>query len=95
ITDTRWKPSSPHEAPPTTGILSLYNRGDRRRWYWPCPHCGEEQYLKCCDGSTPFGLKWEKSKPETVYYLCEHNGCVIRQSELDQKAGRWICDNTG
>ncbi|EDH5574771.1 phage terminase large subunit family protein, partial [Salmonella enterica subsp. enterica serovar Typhimurium] len=30
ITDTRWKPSSPHEAPPTTGILSLYNRGDRR-----------------------------------------------------------------
>ncbi|EDA5879161.1 phage terminase large subunit family protein, partial [Salmonella enterica subsp. enterica] len=41
ITDTKWKPSSPHEAPPTTGILSLYNRGDRRRWYWPCPHCGE------------------------------------------------------
>ncbi|MBR7276845.1 phage terminase large subunit family protein, partial [Klebsiella pneumoniae] len=58
-------------------------------------HCGEEQYLKFGDGSTPFGLKWEKSKPETVYYLCEHNGCVIRQSELDQKAGRWICDNTG
>jgi phage terminase large subunit GpA-like protein len=27
--------------PPTTGILSLYNRGDRRRLYWPCPHCGE------------------------------------------------------
>lgn len=22
ITDTRWKPSLPHEAPPTTGILS-------------------------------------------------------------------------
>uniref|UniRef100_UPI0012B70BC9 terminase gpA endonuclease subunit n=1 Tax=Enterobacter kobei TaxID=208224 RepID=UPI0012B70BC9 len=33
--------STPHEAPPTTGILSLYNRGDRRRLYWPCPHCGE------------------------------------------------------
>ncbi len=30
-----------HEAPPTTGVLSLYNRGDRRRLYWPCPHCGE------------------------------------------------------
>ena len=41
IRDTKWKPSSPHEAPPTTGILSLYNRGDRRRLYWPCPHCGE------------------------------------------------------
>src|SRR3546814_7457701 len=29
-----------HMAPPTTGILSLYNRGDRRRWHWPCPECG-------------------------------------------------------
>jgi phage terminase large subunit GpA-like protein len=41
IRDTKWRRKSPHEAPPTTGILSLYNRGDRRRWYWPCPHCGE------------------------------------------------------
>ncbi len=28
------------------GILSLYNRGDRRRWYWPRPHCGE--YFQPC-----------------------------------------------
>lgn len=41
ITDTKWRRLSPHEAPPCTGIMSLYNRGDRRRWYWPCPHCGE------------------------------------------------------
>ncbi|HBX6086896.1 TPA: phage terminase large subunit family protein [Klebsiella pneumoniae] len=41
ILDTKWRQSSPHEAPPTTGVLSLYNRGDRRRLYWPCPHCGE------------------------------------------------------
>ncbi|HBQ0110901.1 phage terminase large subunit [Klebsiella pneumoniae] len=65
------------------------------RFYVPCPHCGEEQYLKFGDNSTSFGLKWEKDQPETAYYLCEHNGCVIRQSELDQTGGRWICDNTG
>ncbi|EHC65541.1 tail fiber assembly like-protein, partial [Salmonella enterica subsp. enterica serovar Johannesburg str. S5-703] len=29
ITDVKWRRSSPHEAPPTTGILSLYNRGDQ------------------------------------------------------------------
>lgn len=29
-----------HEAPPAEGILALYNRGDRRRWYWPCLECG-------------------------------------------------------
>lgn len=65
------------------------------RFYVPCPHCGEAQYLKFGDDATTFGLKWEKGKPEAVYYLCEHNGCVIRQSELDQTDGRWICDNTG
>lgn len=41
IIDSKWRRNTPHEAPPTTGILSLYNRGDRRRWYWPCPHCSE------------------------------------------------------
>lgn len=39
ILDKHWIPSTPHEAPPAKGILSLYNRGDRRRWLWPCPHC--------------------------------------------------------
>lgn len=41
ITDYRFQPRTPHEAPPTTGILALYNRGDRRRWYMPCGRCGE------------------------------------------------------
>ena len=39
IDDPNWVPGTPHEAPPTKGILALYNRGDRRRWYWKCPHC--------------------------------------------------------
>lgn len=37
--DPSWKPATPHEAPPTGGILSLYNRSDRRRFYWACPDC--------------------------------------------------------
>lgn len=41
IEDPRWIAASPHEAPPSMGILGLYNRGDRRRWLWPCTHCGE------------------------------------------------------
>ncbi|MDQ0317713.1 phage terminase large subunit family protein [Amorphus orientalis] len=36
-----WQPSTPHEAPPTQGVLALYNRGDRRRFYWRCAHCKE------------------------------------------------------
>lgn len=40
VENVRWIRSTPHEAPPCKGILSLYNRGDRRRWYWPCYSCG-------------------------------------------------------
>lgn len=39
ITKPDWIARTPHEAPPCEGILKLYNRGDRRRLYWPCPHC--------------------------------------------------------
>lgn len=39
IKDPRWRPATAHEAPPCTGILGIYNRSDRRRWYWPCPNC--------------------------------------------------------
>lgn len=35
-----WEPSTPHEAPPTKGILGLFGYGDRRRHYCQCQHCG-------------------------------------------------------
>lgn len=39
IKDPDWRQpdDEPHRAPPTTGILDLYNQGDRRRLYWQCP----------------------------------------------------------
>lgn len=39
ILDPNWKKSSPHEAPPVEGVLGFYNDGDRRMYYWLCPHC--------------------------------------------------------
>lgn len=41
IVDPSWAPVTPHEAPPVGGILGVYNRSDRRRLYWACPHCEE------------------------------------------------------
>lgn len=41
VTDPAWRPATPHEAPPCSGILGIYNRSDRRRWYWTCPDCRE------------------------------------------------------
>ena len=39
VDNPKWVRKTAHEAPPTKGILSLYNRGDRRRWYWSCVKC--------------------------------------------------------
>lgn len=40
VDNPKWIRKSKHEAPPTQGILALYNRGDRRRFYWFCHKCG-------------------------------------------------------
>lgn len=43
IIDETWRPRSPHDAPPVRyGVLSIYPRGTRGRWYWSCPHCAEQ-----------------------------------------------------
>ncbi|KNC91288.1 phage terminase large subunit family protein [Trabulsiella odontotermitis] len=65
------------------------------RFHVRCPHCGEEQYLKFGDKETPFGFKWEADNPASVFYLCEHNACVIKQQELDFTNARYICERTG
>lgn len=41
--DLSWSPDpkKPHELPPCTGVVQVYNRGDRRRWFWPCLDCDE------------------------------------------------------
>ncbi len=41
VLDPHHIPKTPHEAPPTVGLLSVYNTGDRRRWYVPCAQCDE------------------------------------------------------
>jgi phage terminase large subunit GpA-like protein len=49
-----WKASTPHEAPPARGILELYNRGTRARWYWGCLHCNA--YFQAEPGLGNFSL---------------------------------------
>jgi phage terminase large subunit GpA-like protein len=41
VDNAKWQRATKHEAPPTKGILGLYNQGDRRRWYWKCVNCHE------------------------------------------------------
>ncbi|HAW7886850.1 TPA: phage terminase large subunit family protein [Escherichia coli] len=92
ICDSKWRRKSPHEAPPTTGILSLYNRGDRRRWYWPCPHCGE-YFQPAMDTMTGYRDEPDPFKAsEAAYLLCPHCSGVItadKKRELNS-AGVWL-----
>ena len=101
ITDPKYIPKTKHEAPPSTGILGLYNRGDRRRRYWQCPGCDEHF-------EPNFRLfKWDRSQhshheqAQTVVMACPHCGHEMRpeqRNELDMfgvwlKDGQWADTN--
>lgn len=93
IVDPRWTPETPHQAPPTTGILGLYNRGDRRRWYWPCPGCG--RYFEASFRH----LRWEDranilDAADTVRMLCPECSFEIPPGARRdmQRRGVWLAD---
>lgn len=66
-------------------IESEYERSDQRRYFVPCPCCGEKQWLKWAQ------LKWENGDPSTTTYQCEH--CQERFAEIHKPAmlreGEW------
>lgn len=95
VTDPKWTadPSHPHEAPPCDGILSIYNRGDRRRWFWKCPQCESafEPHFKL--------LKWPTldtgdimEMAEQTYMVCPHDGYPMEPhwQRVLNSAGRWV-----
>lgn len=95
ITNLKWIAKSPHEAPPCEGILALYNRGDRRRWYWPCPSCsgyfeGEFKHLtwRREPGMTNMDIA------DTALMKCPCCAYDIHPDERDamQQRGRWVKD---
>jgi phage terminase large subunit GpA-like protein len=93
ITDPRWKAETPHQAPPVeAGILQLYNRGDRRRWYWSCLHCGEPFEAPALPSFQDLPDPVEASR--TAYVPCPHCGAI--HSQEDRRAlnagGQWKRD---
>jgi len=95
IKDPNWLAKSAHEAPPVDGILALYNRGDRRRWYWPCPQCNEKFEANFSMFDYPDIDTIDLLEiAEQVTLPCPHCGYPIPPAlkrELNN-AGRWIKD---
>lgn len=105
LEDPNWKPVTRHEAPPTTGILGIYNRSDRRRWYWQCPHCDE--WFEAEPGLGLFNLPPDSALMEIIRevdaaamakeyarVICPNNGCVIEPKYKNKLnlGGRWLAD---
>jgi phage terminase large subunit GpA-like protein len=62
-----------------------YEASDQRRFFVPCPHCQEYQWLKF------ERLRWEKGQPETVHYDCEacEQPILEHAKSLMLAAGEW------
>lgn len=91
ITDYK-KVVTGHMAPPTTGILALYNRGDRRRWHWPCPECGSYFEGRWEHIAWDNDLKSNMDKAESCYMECPHCHYQIKPQQRRRMngAGQWI-----
>lgn len=91
VNDPKWMPETPHEAPPCDGLLSVYNDGDRRRWYWRCPQCKSafephRKHLVFPDSDDPMECA------EQVVMVCPNDGFPMEpemQRELNL-GGRWV-----
>lgn len=99
IENPKWTRKTRHEAPPTRGILAVYNRGDRRRWLWPCVVCKEHfepsfELLKWVDSEdimeSAESVHLECPYCQTHYWHEPRNG-MPGKHDLNQM-GRWIRD---
>lgn len=66
-------------------IEAAYESSDQRRFFVPCPHCGERQVLKWAQ------VKWEKDNRKNVWYECE--SCQKKIENRDKyrmiQSGKW------
>ena len=69
------------------------------KYHVPCPHCHKEQILKWGGKDCSFGFKWDDEKPDTCFYMCEHEDChaVIHNNDLSEmnEKGVWRDENSG
>ena len=76
---TFWNSKKVHVCSPTiegrSRIQFEYDAGDQRIYEVPCPHCNVRQELKWAN------VHWDKNRPETAQYYCEHCGEAWTEAE--------------
>ena len=62
-------------------VERMFQQGDQRRYFVPCPDCGHMQYLKWAN------IRWIDNDPDTASYACESCGVLIPHSKK-----RWMVE---
>jgi len=62
-------------------VERMFQQGDQRRYFCPCPECGHMQYLKWAN------IRWIDNDPDTASYACESCGVLIPHSKK-----RWMVE---
>ncbi|AGC43264.1 phage terminase, large subunit [Myxococcus stipitatus DSM 14675] len=61
-------------------IAELYEQGDQRRYFVPCPHCDHmAPFVWRGDGGHV--MTFDKEKPDEATFTCQANGCVIEHKD--------------
>lgn len=89
----------------TSRIEKLFDRGDQRFYFVPCPHCGHMAPLVWenkdeDDGSVRghwFKIPEAPEPPEGAHFVCVENGCVIEhESKYEMlERGEWRATSEG
>jgi terminase, large subunit len=75
-------------------IEDMFEAGDQRRYYVPCPQCGHMDFLVFREGERGHFMQWPEGKPEEAYFVCRANGCIIEHKDkrLMVERGEWRPD---
>jgi phage terminase large subunit GpA-like protein len=66
-------------------IESAYEQSDRRRYWVPCPHCGEHQVLRWA------AVTWPDGQPGEAAINCQHCGAIWTEAQRRAalRLGEW------
>jgi phage terminase large subunit GpA-like protein len=75
----------------TSSIEPLFEEGDQRRYYVPCPECKHKDWIKWPN------IKYVDDDPKTAELYCEKCGCLIPESKKTWmlENGEWVAENPG
>lgn len=75
-------------------IEELFNDGDQRRYYVPCPSCGHFDHFVFRKNETTLEghyMSWTAEDGSDAHFVCSKNGCVIEHNDKRKmvEAGEW------